>query len=271
MAMPLHSTYGQATDLSTVLNSTSLDLLVPSEGDIQDLNASYDIRCDGARYGFNPSLSDCEGARSSIPPDSEQFNFGERHTGLPPDTFPLPYIIMGDKAECFFQTEIIGGGATARASLFQVRSAASALFLKCASNHPSQGGIVTNIGGDNNIAVTMRVFEPKVRCRGSFETAASCKDVLADMPASTDLEVFGPRDTPFVKEILPQDIVSEDDKCIVRLYSTGRSDVVAWYQIWEAVEATFAMCGRSYQGGSYRELGESFLRLSWESEAEAVG
>ena len=95
MAMPLHSTYGQATDLSTVLNSTSLDLLVPSEGDIQDLNALYDIRCDGARYGFNPSLSDCEGARSYIPPDSEQFNFGERHTGLPPDTFPLPYMIMG--------------------------------------------------------------------------------------------------------------------------------------------------------------------------------
>ena len=46
-----------------------------------------------------------------------------------------------------------------------------------------------------------------------------------------------------------------DDQCILRLYSTGRSDVVAWYRIWEAVEATFAMCGRFLQGGSYRGLG----------------
>ena len=95
MAMPLHGTYGQATDLSTALNSTSLDLLVPSDRDIQHLNASFDIQCDGARYGFNPSLSDCESARSNIAPDLDPFNFGERHTGLPHDTFPLPYIVMG--------------------------------------------------------------------------------------------------------------------------------------------------------------------------------
>lgn len=50
----------------------------------------------------------------------------------------------------------------------------------------------------------MGVYEPKVQCRGNFDTAVSCRDVLADMPATTDLEVFGPRDTPFVKEILPQ-------------------------------------------------------------------
>ena len=31
----------------------------------------------------------------------------------------------------------------------------------------------------------------------------------------------------------------EDDNCVLKLYSTGRSDVVAWYQIWQAVEATF--------------------------------
>ena len=54
----------------------------------------------------------------------------------------------------------------------------------------------------------MGVFQPSVQCRGNFDTALSCKDVLADMPASTGMEVFGPSDTPFVKEVLPQEIVS---------------------------------------------------------------
>ncbi len=168
LAAPLQGTNVQAMDLS---NLTSLDLLGSSDGSIQAFNASnrggYDIRCDGAKYGFNPSLSDCEGARSYIVPDSEQLNFGERHTGLPESTFPLPYVIMGgtfgqvedmsvrslsnspcvpDKAECFFQPTNIGDGATARASLTQIRSAASALLLKCAFSDPSQGGIVRNIG-----------------------------------------------------------------------------------------------------------------------------
>ena len=124
----------------------------------------------------------------------------------------------------------------------------------------------------------MGVFKPNIQCRGTFDTALSCRDVLADMPASTEMEVFGPRDAPFVKEVLPQEVVSGkksaplrrtctspqqltmiimkgDDKCIVKLFSTGTSDIVAWYSIWEAVEATFAMCARQLQGGGYRGLG----------------
>lgn len=99
LATPLQGPDGQTIELSKAPNLTTPDLLLPSNASIQDLNASsgngLDIRCDGARYGFNPSLSDCEGARSYIPPDSEQYVFGERHTGLPTSTFPLPYIIMG--------------------------------------------------------------------------------------------------------------------------------------------------------------------------------
>ena len=103
LATPLQGTNGQTINLSTAPNLTSLDLSSPSDAPIQTLNAStgnaFDIRCDGATYGFNPSLSDCEGARSYIEPDSEQFNFGDRHTGLPESTFPLPYMIVGGTLE----------------------------------------------------------------------------------------------------------------------------------------------------------------------------
>ena len=171
LATPLQGIDGQTINSPPALNLTSTDLLSPSNASIQDPNASsvgvFDIRCDGARFGYNPSLSDCEAARGHIVPDSQPQTFGARHTGLPADTFPLPYIIMGgtleeveeismyplsnnldgpDKAECFFQPIIIGDGPIARASLNQIRSAASALFLQCALSNPSQGGIVANIG-----------------------------------------------------------------------------------------------------------------------------
>ena len=58
------------------------------------------------------------------------------------------------------------------------------------------------------MAVIMSRFRPNVRCRGNFESAGSCKDLLADMPASIGLEVFGPREKPFVKEVVPQEKVS---------------------------------------------------------------
>ena len=89
--------------LSTAPNATSPDLLFPSNVFIEKLNfpsaRGLKIRCDGARYGFNPSLADCEGAQSYIAPDSNKITFGERHTGLPDTTFPLPYMIMGSTSE----------------------------------------------------------------------------------------------------------------------------------------------------------------------------
>ena len=55
----------------------------------------YQIQCDGDRYGHNPDIRDCEIAHLNIEPDSKQYTFGERHTGLPADVFPLPWISMG--------------------------------------------------------------------------------------------------------------------------------------------------------------------------------
>ena len=52
-----------------------------------------------------------------------------------------------DKGSCFFQTIIVDQNVkTARASLNQVRSAASALILRCAAGADSRGGIASNIG-----------------------------------------------------------------------------------------------------------------------------
>ena len=71
-------------------------------------------------------------------------------THLPVESFRVSWDVDFfnelDRAECGIQTVILGDSPTARASLFQVKSAAVALSLQCSAGGQRQGGIVTNIG-----------------------------------------------------------------------------------------------------------------------------
>lgn len=110
-------------------------------------NPALRLHCTGEHFGFNPNIADCESAKEHITPDSVQYTWGARHTGLGPTVIPLPYRIMGNRALCFFQTLIPDNEIkTAHASLGQIRRAASALILQCAAGGESQGGMASNIG-----------------------------------------------------------------------------------------------------------------------------
>lgn len=263
LAKPLQITTEKASSPSVSPNLIDVAAFVSNiSTSTPALNASaenlFSIECNGALYGFNPSIADCQGAAQSIIPDSDQLIWGERHTGLPSGTFPLPFAVFGDRAECVIKPNILGSNPTARASLNQVRTAATALTLQCAAGDQSQGGIATNIGGDNNLAVVLSTYNPKVRCGDAeiFTHAPSCESVMADMPASTAKMLFGPESVPGVQEPLPQLIASADSKCLLRVFSTGRADSASWYSIWEAAEATYARCARGRRFGNFRGLGD---------------
>lgn len=88
-------------DAGRQTNHAPVDLRLPAnfsndETSIQ-FNASNKIRiqCDGEKYGFNPNVPDCQDARSYFKRSSVLFRYGERHSGLGPDVFPLPYRLMG--------------------------------------------------------------------------------------------------------------------------------------------------------------------------------
>lgn len=94
---PLHIQDGQ--QLMTPLLASLRNLMFLGNSSASLVNTSsknaFDIKCDGSVYGFNPNIADCEQAKSYIVPDSDQLEFGERHTGLHQDVFPLPYAIFG--------------------------------------------------------------------------------------------------------------------------------------------------------------------------------
>ena len=97
-----------AVPLDAGQNAASIASINSAPADLSQLNAStlglnvsvggsFEVKCNGTTYGVNPSLSDCESAREYITPDSTQQTFGQRHTGLPDDTFPLPFRMMGGR------------------------------------------------------------------------------------------------------------------------------------------------------------------------------
>ena len=63
-------------------------------------------------------------------------------------------------------------------------------------------------GGDNNLAVIMGAYEPMVQCKGVISSWKSCKDIMYDMPAFTNDEIFGPPTDPSAAIHLPQQVES---------------------------------------------------------------
>ena len=151
---PFHSINDGALRLS--------DPIFPSNASTPPLDTSagnnLNIRCDGATYGYNPDIIDCESAKEYIDPEMTIWTMGERHTGLPEITVPLPYRIMGDKGLCYIQPVLIGDRTTAKASLNMIRRAAAALIMQCAIGTVAQGGVATNIGKSEAGIVANRSF-----------------------------------------------------------------------------------------------------------------
>lgn len=140
----------QSTKDDTLTFSGTPNIVTPVSPSNASINtpgdSSLTIHCDGDTYGHNPNIRDCEQAKENLFPDTSIWTFGERNTGLPPGTVPLPYRVMGDRGLCYVQTVLIGDHETAKASINMIRVAAAAIIVRCAANTPSQGGIATNIG-----------------------------------------------------------------------------------------------------------------------------
>lgn len=128
-----------------------------------------DIDCDGASYGFDLGIFDCEEAKTYFPAGSDQVLWAERNTGWQKKVFQLPYRAMGDRASCYLQPVLIDGATSAKASLNQVRNAAAMIRDKCASGGKLQGGIATNIGGSKTSCFKSRASLDRL-CSSSLQT-----------------------------------------------------------------------------------------------------
>ena len=131
--------------------SLDLNSTVPSNRSVSlplNLTGSEDthIQCDGASYGFDLDVFDCEEAKAYVPPGRDQVQWVERNTAWQKEHTPLPYRAMGSKATCYVQPVLVEGAASAKASANEVRNAAAMIRNRCFVGGKLQGGIATKIG-----------------------------------------------------------------------------------------------------------------------------
>ena len=135
------------------IQRSTLDLnsIFPSNGTVGlpfNLTGSEDthVQCDGASYGFDLDVLDCEDANTYVPPGRDQIQWLERNSTWQKESVPLPYRAMGSNATCYIQAVLVEGAASAMASTNEVRNAAAMIRRKCYAGGKLQGGIATKIG-----------------------------------------------------------------------------------------------------------------------------
>ena len=127
---------------------------------------------------------------------------------------PLPsriLTLLPERGTCYIEPVLRPGAQIGSNSLYKIREAASALITHCAARQ-GQGGMVTNIGGDNNLAVTLGVYEPhgNVVCVGQKTFVASCREIVVGMPVSRQNQYFGSPKDPRMEVEVPHTIDSSE-------------------------------------------------------------
>ena len=157
-AMPSKYALGYTFYLLTLVLAKPLQTSTQS-GDLYPLSMSNDsatssntlgfenihVECNGASYGSDLDITDCELAKAFVPANSEEIIWAGRN-GMVKQYHPLPYRSMGSKAICYVETSLIIGAGTAKASTNQIRNAAAMIRHRCYSGGRLHGGIATNIG-----------------------------------------------------------------------------------------------------------------------------
>lgn len=257
----LLSPYGpkNGTGILALSNATTLSLNLST-----DLNAIR-AQCNGERFGSGLNVASCRAALDKIFADDEYSSFGRRHDGNRYNC-NLPYRWLSDDAECSFDLFLLAPSTIAHATTRDIKNAAQALLDKCTASSLAKGGVASNIGGDNRLAVVMKSNHyPNIVCQrapGPPPTVESrrqwlrwCRDVVNDMDAVQGTQVFGPSSAPGVAVELPTGFSDRDDNCVVQVFDNGSSDSTSWYSLWEEVGAIVATCVRAGYIGKSMGLG----------------
>lgn len=74
------------------------------------------------------------------------------------------------------------------------------------------------LGNDRNLALILGTYKPDIACRGAFPSWRSCRDVMAEMPVSTETQIFGPAIDPDAQVVVPHFIESgKSSDCIWKI------------------------------------------------------
>lgn len=218
------------------------------------------IHCNGKAYGKNLKISSCLQALLRMPQGTKALTFGERNQGDWDGV--LPYRILSPDGLCAIDISHRAKILSDQISASELRQSVELVIEICVKGKPNEGGVVSNIGKNGNLAVRVMPYKPSVRCGHplSAPPIANCKLILDHMPANGTKEVYGQKDDtdPKITIKLPATITGRRRRCQLLIDTlvpgTGK-DTSDWYNLWAAATAIEYMCLYFGRNGTALELG----------------
>ena len=116
-------------------------------------------------------------------------------------------------------------------------------------------------GNNHNLIISMQSYTPNVQCSKTLVPdmeKKQCALLMNEMPATSNLQIFGPRGLSGVDVQLPYQL---SGLCSLIVNTKGPVDPVSWYELWEGARAVSAICIRRGFGGISTGHGEQVERF----------
>ena len=149
--------------------------------------------CNGRLYGRNFNLASCRQILHAMSVYDKPKTFGERSTGT--YDAPLPFRYLSHDGLCAIDIAHTAGVLFDTITPLAVKEAAKLLIDICVAVPPSQGGLLTGLGVNGNLALRVVRYQPSVFC-GPEESGPpwiTCRHIIDAMPANNKRQYFAPK------------------------------------------------------------------------------
>ncbi|KAL8824235.1 MAG: hypothetical protein Q9191_005198 [Dirinaria sp. TL-2023a] len=236
----------------------------------------FNINCLKSDRRGSAKFKSCENAAALLPSERQRTDFINRRYGTAENAVPLPMNFVSgrildiscsdanlivpilDDATCILTVSLRESEREGRTDYYILRESAYAVLRDCVKDL-GVGGIATDFTSNGHFAVRMEPYANSISCdRQTKPPLASCEQIAATMPISSDLEPFGPTGDTRPSVGLPYTMISLDRKCAVTINGNGVETIARWIDIWTAVTAVNGKCVRAAgKGGRASNLGDT--------------
>ncbi|KAL8764139.1 MAG: hypothetical protein Q9194_007161 [Teloschistes cf. exilis] len=176
----------------------------------------------------------------------------------------MPLRWLSSDGTCDIQLYLTGTttaqATIAHASGRMIKAAAQSVLDRCVASRSRMGGVASNIGGDNNLAVGVKLSRhPGVRClHSSAPPMRAVGELVNVIPASLISQVFGLEGDAGTQTVLPAVFNSKDRSCRLEVSTpSGIADSASWYDMWDMATAIRDMCVSQGMAGEAVGLGDN--------------
>ncbi|KAK0517036.1 hypothetical protein JMJ35_000191 [Cladonia borealis] len=246
-----------ATDASLVFSSTNGTDSDPSlqwqnTTNTTSLNSGQRYSCSEI-FGTNLNAESCIDAIEQIGlTDDIIHTYGYRKTGDKWD-YNVPQRWISSDGLCVVNVDLAWGEPVSRSSERMIGQGAVLVLRWCVGDQSqaNTGGLASNLGGDNNLQVSLLGSEPTAICYATMSSSlkTSCANIVDNMPYDGLLQIFGPSSDPEASVQLPLTLTSTDGLCAMTISTLGRSDIASWWDMWQGAMQLNGVCVKAGKKG----------------------